>query len=517
MMPWDCDTMFQLTPKYYTWDRFRLCVDPRYPQNVLEAENQQREVLDLLFNAKAVDTVMSELVEIVNPTGQPLTLADMDLFAWDYNPRTPGQFKGSYNVLTGSSDPAGRTYTRTLISADHEGQMDYIRKFMQPGGYGYDNLVDEVADNNIPTTPVITYSGAVGYPTDALAFSSTAFADPNGAGTFSAMSWRIAEVSDPAAPNYEAGVEQPYEVDAIWESGVLGVFDSSQAVPPGVLKSGSSYRARVRHQDSSGRWSHWSEPHSFIAGHPDLAPYLAGLVISEIMYHPEGDGELEFIELMNVGNETLLLGPLRFTDGIEFDFSAGTISALGPGEHVLLVRNVAAFEAVYGNALPVTGEYFSGGLSNGGESVTLSYGDEMTLRELNYDDSFPWSVEADGAGRSLVLIDPSGVPDHADPRSWRSSVADGGNPGESDVVPYEGGGLLSYALTGDPAFDLEQLTMTIPLAPGADDVMVVPEWSADLKTWSSEGFILSGREPEVWTATVLPGDRFFVRVRAISR
>ena len=36
-------------------------------------------------------------------------------------------------------------------------------------------------------------------------------------------------------------------------------------------------------------------------------------------------------------------------------------------------------------------------------------------------------------------------------------------------------------------------------------------------TWSSEVFILSGREPEVWTATVLPGDRFFVWVKAISR
>jgi len=219
-------------------------------------------------------------------------------------------------------------------------------------------------------------------------------------------------------------------------------------------------------------------------------------VTSEIMYHPEGDGELEFIELMNVGNETLSLEPLCFTDGIEFDFSTGSISSLSPGEHVLLVRNLAVFEAAYGNALPVTGQYFSGGLSNGGESVTLSFGAGNALRELTYDDSFPWPVDADGVGRSLVLIDPSGVPDHADPLSWRSSVADGGNPGESDAVPYEGGGLLSYALTGDPAFDQEQLTMTIPLVPGADAVMVVPEWSADLKTWSSEGFVLSGREPE---------------------
>ncbi len=516
LMPWDCDTMFQLTPKYYTWDRFRLCIDPRYPQNLLEAKNEQREVLDLLFNAKAVDTVLAELVDIVNPAGQPLTLADMDLVAWDYNSRTPGQFKGSYNVLTGSSDPAGRTYTRTLISADHEGQMDYIRKFMQPGGYGYDNLVNEAADGNIPATPLISYTGTAGYPTDGLAFSTSNFSDPSGGGTFSAVEWRIGEVSDPLAPNYESEVEQPYEVDAVWESGVLGVFANKQIVPSGVLRVGSSYRARIRHQDSSGRWSHWSEPHSFIAGQPNVAPYLAGLVISEIMYHPEGNGDLEFIELMNVGPVVLALSPLRFIDGIEFDFSTGRIDSLAPGERVLLVRNLVAFEAAYGSALPVTGEYFSGGLSNGGELVVLSFGGDLPLREVNYDDSSPWPVAADGEGRSLVLIGPEGVPDHADPLNWRSSVSNGGNPGQSDALPYPGGDLLAYALAGGPVFDFEQLTLTVPLNPGADEVIVTPEWSSDLKTWHSTGFILSGREPEVWAVTV-PGQRLFLRVKAASR
>jgi len=517
MMPWDCDTMFQLTPKYYTWDRFRLCIAPRYPRNLLAAENEQREVLDLLFNAKAVDTVMSELIDIVNPAGEPLTLADMDLVAWGYHSRTPGQFKGSYNVLTGSSDPAGRTYTRTLISADHEGQMDYIRKFMQPGGFGYDKLVAEVADADIPTTPVITYSGAAGYPTDALAFSTPAFADPNGSGTFSAMKWRIAEVSDPSAPNYEAGAEQPYEVDPVWESEVLGVFDSDQVVPPGALRAGSSYRARVRHQDSSGRWSHWSQPHSFIAGQPNTAPYLAGLVISEIMYHPAGDGDAEFIELMNVGPVTLSLEPLRFSDGIEFDFSTGSISELAPGERVLLARNLGVFEATYGPDHPVTGEYVSGGLNNGGESVILSFGADFILRELNYNDKFPWPEQADGAGRSLVLVNPEGRPDHDDPMNWRSSVSSGGNPGESDALARQGENLIAYSLSSDPVIDSTQMTLTVPLKPGADEVKVIPEWSADLITWHSGDFTLTSREPEVWTSVLNPGTRLFMRVKATTR
>ncbi|MDA7890274.1 lamin tail domain-containing protein, partial [Akkermansiaceae bacterium] len=513
MVPWDCDTMFQLTPKYYTWDRFRLCIDPRYPQNLLEAKNEQREVLDLLFNAKAVDTVLSELVNIVNPAGQALTLADMDLVAWDYNSRTPGQFKGSYNVLTGRSDPAGRWYTKTLISADHEGQMDYLRKFMQPGGYGYDNLVDEVADSNVPEVPVISYSGTIGYPTDGLEFATSNFSDPNGEGTFSAMEWRIGEVSDPLAPNYDPIGEQPYEVKTVWESGVLGVYTSNQVVPAGVLRAGCSYRARVRHQDSSGRWSHWSAPHSFIAGQPDIVAYLSGLVISEIMYHPESDGDLEFIELTNVGSVALSLGPLRFTDGIVFDFSTGTISSLAPGGRVLLVKNRAAFEAVYGSDLPVTGEFFSGSLKNEGESVVLSYGDDLVLREMIFDDMFPWPAAAGGGGGSLVLMNPEGDPDHVDPQNWRSSVTSGGNPGGSDALSYQDEGLLDYALSGVPFFDPERRTLTIPLVPGADAVIATPEWSTDLENWHASEFFLSGREPKVWITTVEPGGRLFMRVR----
>ena len=53
---------------------------------------------------------------------------------------------------------------------------------------------------NCPLLPVatgnsITYSGTAGFPVNGLTFTSSAFSDPQGAGTFSAMQWRIAEVS----------------------------------------------------------------------------------------------------------------------------------------------------------------------------------------------------------------------------------------------------------------------------------------------------------------------------------
>ena len=517
MLPWDCDTMFQLTGKYYTWDRFRLCLDPSYSINSLEGRNEQREILDLLFNEKAIDTVLAEFVDQVNPSAAPLTWSDIDQFVWNYHPKTPSQFKGSFNVLTGSSNPANSWYTRTLTSADHEGQMDYLKKFMQPGGHGYDKLVIEASDSAIPQTPLITYTGAPDFPADSLAFSTSNFSDPNGAATFSAIEWRIAEVSDPLAPNFQPDNRQPYEIDPIWQSGTISTPTLEQEIPPGILRPGSSYRARVRYQDNTGRWSHWSAPLSFIAGQPNLTPYLTGLVISEIMYHPLDSADLEFIELLNIGTVALSLDPLRFTDGIEFDFSTGSIRSLEPGQRVLLVGNLPAFEAAYGPGLPVTGQFLSGNLANSGETLTLSFGEDLVLRSLVYDDEHPWPLNADGIGRSLVLINPAGLPDHADALNWRSSVDPGGNPGESDSIPYQGGDLLAYALDGNPAFNALALTLTTPLIPGADAAELTPEWSTDLTTWHTSDFVLSSREPRVWQFTATAKDRMFVRIRATQR
>ena len=521
MMPWDCDTMFQSTVKYYTWDRFRLGIDSRYPENLIEAENQQREVLDLLFNTKALDTALSEFIDIVNPSGQALTLADMDLFAWDYNPRTPGQFKGSYNVLTGSSNPAGRWYSRTLISADHEGQMDYLRKFMQPGGFGYDHLVAEVSDSSIPHTPSLTYTGAPGFPIDGLSFQTSAFRDPNGS-NFRSIQWRIGEISDPNAPNHDPTQVQPYEIDAVWQSDILTVFDSSTTVPANAVRAGGTYRARVRHQDSSGRWSHWSTPIEFTAILPDITPYLDGIVISEIMYHPSSDANLEFVEIMNIGLGELDLSPLRFTKGIDFDFAGSDITSIAAGARVLVVKNRAAFEGLYGDALPVAGEYqfsTSASLSNGGERLKLSFGTGAAIRDFDYDDRFPWPESPDGGGMSLVLIDPSGNPDHSLASNWRPSATIDGNPGTSDAAaPFSGdpnldrdhdglSAFMEHALgTSDlipdhdmkPSFgvgifdagngtDREYITISYQRNLAADDVVFEAQVSTDLVAWSILG------------------------------
>ena len=51
------------------------------------------------------------------------------------------------------------------------------------GQQGRDAYLDAlVADSALPAKPAINYSGAVGFPQDELAFTSSDFSDPQGAG-----------------------------------------------------------------------------------------------------------------------------------------------------------------------------------------------------------------------------------------------------------------------------------------------------------------------------------------------
>lgn len=519
-MPWDLDTVFTPTAKYYTWDRFRHCLHSGYPQNHLEGKNEQREVLDLLFNPKAVQTVLGEFIGIVNPTGLALTWADVDLAVWNHHTRS--NHKGYYNRLTASCGPGGANYTRTIISADFEGQMDFATNFMSAGGQGYDNLVAEAADTDIPDTPTITYTGVAGYPISDLRFQSSTFSDPNGSGTFAAIEWRLAEILDTSAPNYDPTKAPPYEIDAVWESGELTSFSAEALIPPSEVATGSTYRARVRHKDSTGRWSHWSAPVKFTLTSPDISEYQNSLVISELMYNPDGSDDLEFIELKNIGTTTLDLTPISFTEGIGFSFAGSNITSIAPGAYVLVVKNLAAFQAEYGSSLPIAGEYqfsTSSSLSNGGERIVLSFGADDTILEFEYSDDLPWSTSPDGDGPSLVLIHPEGNPDHNNPANWRPSLQAGGNPAASDAIPYTGGSLLDYTVATSPSISSDGTTRTVSysLISGTDEAEVIPQWSTDLSQWHTDGMTIDSQQADgngnITTTLNLPaGGHIFFRL-----
>jgi Lamin Tail Domain len=156
------------------------------------------------------------------------------------------------------------------------------------------------------------------------------------------------------------------------------------------------------------------------------------------MYHPPGDGLAEFIELTNISTSTTLdLTGVRFTQGIDFDFTGSAIASLAPGARVLVVRNAAAFQAMHGAGKPVAGVFAnSSALSNGGEAIKLEDADNGTVQELTYDDAPPWPAGADGTGYSLVLIAPHTNPDPDLAVNWRSSARRGGTPDGTDIVTF---------------------------------------------------------------------------------
>jgi hypothetical protein len=156
-----------------------------------------------------------------------------------------------------------------------------------------------------------------------------------------------------------------------------------------------------------------------------------GMVISEIMYHPPArtDGRnLEFVELYNAGTVFEDLTGWQINGDISYPFPNGY--TLAAGDFVVLAAAPDDIKAVYG-ITNVLGPY-SGNLPGGGGTVQLFNNAGALRLEVDYDDSPPWPVAADGAGHSLVLARPS--LGQNDPNAWVASELAGGSPGRMEAV-----------------------------------------------------------------------------------
>ncbi len=186
-----------------------------------------------------------------------------------------------------------------------------------------------------------------------------------------------------------------------------------------------------------GLWSALSEA-TFAVG-----PVAESLRISEIMYHPAAPNT-EYVELTNVGAESLDLNMVRFTDGIDFTFPS---IELAPGDFCLLVGNVDAFEAEYGPGLPIAGVY-AGSLNNAGERIELRDAAGQIIHRFEFRDG--WYDVTDGLGFSLTVRDVAGANPSAwgDRNAWRPSVVVGGSPGfdDSGDVPTPGAVVINELL-----------------------------------------------------------------------
>ncbi len=221
--------------------------------------------------------------------------------------------------------------------------------------------------------------------------------------------------------------------------------------------------ARVKACTLSG--SSWSALNEAVYA---VGPVADSLRITEIMYHPidpadpndPNDPNEEYIELTNVGAETINLNLVTFSNGVDFTFPG---IELAPGARTLVVEDVNTFEARYGQGLPIAGKY-TGKLANNGERIALADAVGAPIHDFTYSDN--WRTITDTDGYSLTIIDP-GNPDPnawAQKDSWRASVYPAGSPGTDDsgILPNPGDIVINEVLahSHDEASDWIELYNT---------------------------------------------------------
>ncbi|MFH1719325.1 MAG: lamin tail domain-containing protein [Planctomycetota bacterium] len=180
-----------------------------------------------------------------------------------------------------------------------------------------------------------------------------------------------------------------------------------------------------------------------------FGPVAENLRITEIMYHPKARGNTdepneEFIELKNIGAESINLNLVSFTNGIDFTFPSVELVA---DDYVLVVQDRSTFEGRYGSNLNIAGQY-SGSLNNGGERIRLEDAIGQTVLDFNYKDG--WRSVTDGEGFSLTIVDPTN-PDLTswdEKDSWRASTYAAGSPGQDDsgIIPNPGDVVINEVL-----------------------------------------------------------------------
>jgi hypothetical protein len=488
VMPWDTDCTWGST-----WNSGRdlvyngIFLAASHPDLKIEYGNTLREVRDLLFQPDQINPLIDAFAS------QLRDFVPADLRRWNLAPAASGNYASLANQ-------AG--FTSPAVSGGLAAQAQDLKDFMFVGGNhawwvdqtyvaagGWITRLDRLAaDAAIPTKPVIKYAGPTNYPVTGLIFTSSAFAAPQGASTFAALQWRVAEITPTNNPATNP-MALKFEWDAVWDSGELPVFTNKTQVPAQLITPGKVYRARVRHQDTTGRWSNWSAPVEFTPVAMDtVSDMQKHLVLSEIMYNPpalnglKGD-EFEFLELYNSGANNLDLSGLAFTSGIDFTFTNGT--QLAPGQYFLLGRNETALHSKYPGII-VNGRY-TGKLDNSGETITLThpYGD--VIFSVTYAPAAPWPAAANGLGFSLVLA--PGVA-----TGYRASSQAGGTPGAANPAATVPQILLSEirARSASPEDDAIELTNPLATAVNIGGWLLTDDPKNPWKYRIPDGTILAG-------------------------
>ncbi|MEM6689206.1 MAG: DUF4347 domain-containing protein [Planctomycetota bacterium] len=176
------------------------------------------------------------------------------------------------------------------------------------------------------------------------------------------------------------------------------------------------------------------------------------IVINELHYNP-ADDDAEFVELYNASDQAVDLSGWQI-DGNDLLIENGTV--ILPGDYVVFTDNDIQFKSQSPGNIYVGGQY-GGGLSGGGELITLLDRDGNVVDQVEYDDKDPWPEAPDGDGFTLSLISPD--LDNSIATNWAASEAINGTPGAANDVnpPVDPTELRIYAagITAEETIELE--------------------------------------------------------------
>ncbi len=141
---------------------------------------------------------------------------------------------------------------------------------------------------------------------------------------------------------------------------------------------------------------------------------LDGLRVTELMYHAQQGGNLDYVELKNISSKAIDVTGVRLSEGIEFTFPS---LVLQPGAYTVVAANRAAFQSTYGAGVAVAGQY-ADELSDAGEEIVLQLPAPLEAAILRFSYSDKWYVSTDGGGKALAIRNPA-----AAPATWNSSTS----------------------------------------------------------------------------------------------
>lgn len=214
------------------------------------------------------------------------------------------------------------------------------------------------------------------------------------------------------------------ELQGSGNGGTNPSLSPSAAEYTGPVQLTQSTKVKSRVFSSSGEWS------AATGATIGVGPVADHLRITEIMYHP-ADPNHEFVELKNIGVETINLNLVQFIGGVHHTFGDVEVA---PGGFALLVRNKAAFENLYSNlppGIPVI-QWQDGALDNNEDQIRFNDALGQTIQRFTYKDG--WYPLTDGGGFSLTVVDPAADPALWDQKqNWRPSTTVGGSPGNDEI------------------------------------------------------------------------------------